>query len=101
MNFYVKIFKMKKKVHVYISGRVQGVFFRAFTQERAEFYGITGWVKNLPDGRVEAVAEGDEEVLKEWIKDLWKGPPAARVDNVEEIWEEHKGEFKRFEIRYW
>ncbi len=89
-----------KRVHLYISGRVQGVFFRAFTKERAEIYGIKGWVKNLYDGRVEAVGEGDEELLKEWIKDLWKGPPGARVDNIEEIWEEAKGEFKRFEIRY-
>ncbi len=91
---------MKKRVHLFISGRVQGVFFRLFTKEKADLYGITGWVKNLPDGRVEAVGEGDEEVLKEWIKDLWQGPPLAKVENIEEIWEEAKNEFADFMIRY-
>ena len=89
-----------KRVHLYIKGKVQGVFFRAFTCERAEIYNIKGWVKNLRDGRVEAIGEGDEELLREWIKDLWKGPPGARVENIEEIWEEATGEFKNFEIRY-
>ncbi len=91
---------MKKRVHLYISGRVQGVFFRAFTKERADFYGITGWVRNLPDGRVEALGEGDEEILKEWIKDLWKGPPLADVKDIKEEWAEAKNEFIEFEIRY-
>ncbi len=91
---------MKKRVHLYISGRVQGVFFRAFTKERADFYGITGWVRNLPDGRVEALGEGDEEILKEWIKDLWEGPPLADVKDIKEEWSEAKNEFIEFEIRY-
>jgi len=91
---------MKKRVHLYISGHVQGVFFRAFTKERADFYGITGWVKNLPDGRVEALGEGNEELLKEWIKDLSKGPPLAYVKDIKEEWSEAKNEFTDFEIRY-
>ncbi len=91
---------MKKRVHLYISGRVQGVFFRAFTKERADFYGIKGWVKNLPDGRVETIGEGEEELLKEWIKDLSKGPPGAKVKDIEEIWSDYRDEFQDFEIRY-
>lgn len=58
---------MKKRAHVYVSGRVQGVFFRATTRDEARSRGITGWVKNLPDGRVEAVFEGEEKKVQEMI----------------------------------
>jgi len=90
-----------KRVHLYISGLVQGVFFRANTKERAISLGLTGWVRNLPDGRVEVVAEGEEEKLKELVKWCHKGPPAARVKMVEVSWEEYHGEFEDFQIRYW
>ncbi len=65
-----------------VSGRVQGVFYRAATQDRARRLGLTGWVRNLPDGRVELVACGDETRLKQLEEWLWQGPPHARVEGV-------------------
>jgi acylphosphatase len=65
-----------------VSGKVQGVFYRASTAERARALGITGYAKNLPDGRVEVLACGDEVQMKELIDWLWKGPPAAKVQDV-------------------
>jgi len=95
------VINMKVRAHVFISGRVQGVFFRAHTQEKAFELGVKGWVRNLPDGRVEAVFEGDEDAVKKIIDWCHVGPPAARVDDVEVIWEEYKGEFDSFSIRYY
>ena len=94
---------MSKKVraHVYISGLVQGVFFRATTKEKADRLGVKGFVRNLPDGRVEAVFEGDEKAVKKIIEWCHRGPPAARVESVEVHYEDYKGEFDSFEIRYW
>ena len=89
-----------KRAHLYISGLVQGVFYRANMQRKAEELGLSGWVRNLPDGRVEAVAEGDEEALKKLIDWAWRGPPAARVENGEVIWEEPRGDIRGFRIRY-
>lgn len=65
-----------------VSGRVQGVFYRAATQDRARRLGLTGWVRNLPDGRVELIACGDETKLKQLEEWLWQGPPHAHVENV-------------------
>lgn len=70
-------------VHLLIKGRVQGVFFRKFTHLKARELGLSGWVRNLPDGRVELVAEGDPECLQRFIHWCHKGPDAARVDEVE------------------
>jgi len=92
--------KMKVRAHVYVSGRVQGVFFRANTQRVATQNNVTGWVRNLPDGRVEAVFEGEMKDVEKVIEWCHRGPPAARVDKVEVIWEDYKGEFSGFEIRY-
>lgn len=92
---------MKVRAHVFISGRVQGVFYRAWTKEEATKRNIKGWVKNLPDGRVEAIFEGDKDKVEEMIKICWQGPPYARVTDVEVIWEEYKGEFDAFKIKYW
>lgn len=86
-----------KRVHLWISGRVQGVFFRQSTENRARELGLGGWVRNLPDGRVEAVAEGDPDALDHWLAFCHLGPPAARVDGVEIRWEPPRGEFTRFE----
>ncbi len=86
------------RAHVWISGRVQGVFFRAHTKEVAEKLGLTGWVRNLPDGRVEAVFEGEEEAVKEAIEWCKRGPPLAKVERVEVRYEEPTGEFKDFRI---
>jgi len=89
-----------KRVHLYISGIVQGVFFRAHTQEIAQELGLVGWVKNLDNGRVEIVAEGDEKKLQQLIDWCNGGPPGAQVDNVEMIYEEPSNKFKDFEIKY-
>jgi len=86
------------RAHVYISGIVQGVFFRANTLRVAKKLGLKGFVRNLPDGRVEAVFEGDEEAVKKAIEWCRRGPPLARVDKVEVIWEKPKGDFKDFHI---
>ncbi|MCD6514633.1 MAG: acylphosphatase [Candidatus Asgardarchaeum sp.] len=91
---------MKVRAHVFISGRVQGVFFRAHTQMMAMKHNVTGWVRNLRDGRVEAVFEGELKDVEKVIEWCHKGPPLAKVDKVEVIWEDYKGEFSSFEIRY-
>lgn len=91
---------MKVRVHLYISGWVQGVFFRANARDRALSYGVKGWVRNLPDGRVEAVCEGEKEWVNKFIEWCKKGPPGAQVEDVEIEWEEYKGEFKTFSIHY-
>ncbi len=90
----------KVRAHVLISGRVQGVFFRSETRREAKKHSVKGWVRNLPDGRVEAVFEGDEEAVKKLIEFCKHGPPYAKVTNVEVIWENYAGEFSDFEIRY-
>ena len=66
-----------------VTGRVQGVFFRAWTQELANNLGLRGWVRNRSDGSVEASAAGDEEAIRTFEKQLWEGPPSAAVDGVE------------------
>ncbi|MGB9778102.1 MAG: acylphosphatase [Candidatus Bathyarchaeales archaeon] len=91
---------MKVRAHVFVSGMVQGVFFRSETQYEAKKRNVTGWIRNLPDGRVEAVFEGEEEKVKELINFCKRGPPGARVTSVNVCWETYTGEFKDFEIRY-
>ena len=88
------------RIHARVYGLVQGVFFRATTREVASRLGLKGFVRNLPDGSVEVVAEGEREKLEELIKFLKRGPPAARVERVDVEWEDFKNEFKDFEIRY-
>ena len=90
----------KVKVHVFISGRVQGVFFRNQTRRKAKKIGVTGWVKNLADGRVEAVFEGEENLVKIMIEWVRRGPLLSKVNGVEVEWENFSGEFNDFEIRY-
>ncbi len=89
-----------RRLAVKISGRVQGVWYRASTRDQAAAYGLTGWVKNLPDGRVEAVFEGPEESLKAMLKWCWQGPANARVEAIEEVWSEATGEFSAFTVAY-
>lgn len=91
---------MKSRAHVVVSGRVQGVFFRDHTQRWASSLGLTGWVQNVWDGRVEAVAEGEKESIDEFISRLKKGPPMARVESVDISWEEYRGEFQDFQITW-
>lgn len=80
-----------ERAHVYVSGTVQGVYFRATTREKAEEFGIAGWVRNLEDGRVEAVFEGDEEDVERMIDFCREGPPAASVETVAVEREEPQG----------
>ena len=89
-----------KRIHAKISGRVQGVFFRWETRDFATKLNLKGWVRNLRDGRVEVVAEGKEDKLKDLIKFLNKGPPYATVTKVEINWEKFKNEFQEFKITY-
>jgi acylphosphatase len=91
---------MKKSAHVIISGRVQGVWFRANTKQKAEKLGLTGWVRNTNDGCVEAVFEGEERQLEEMIKWCNKGPSLANVKKVEVKKQKPSNEFYDFSIRY-
>jgi acylphosphatase len=89
----------KVRAHVFISGKVQGVFFRQTTKERAESLDVSGWVRNLPDGRVEAVFEGEEPAVKTVVEYCYHGPSRAKVTDVEVSWEEYVGEFRNFDAR--
>lgn len=88
------------RFRVRITGRVQGVNFRAFTVEHALRMGLKGYVRNLPDGSVEAVIEGDAQKVKGLIEVLRKGPPAAYVQHVDIQEEKPTGEFVDFRVRY-
>jgi acylphosphatase len=90
---------MKLNVHVVVSGQVQGVWFRASTKQKAEELGLTGWVRNNPNGCVEAIFEGEEELVNKIIDWCYNGPPMAKVDNVEVKKQKTVG-FKDFSIRY-
>ncbi len=87
-----------QRIHAFISGKVQGVFFRSFIKENADKLDIKGYVKNLDDGRLEAVFEGSEAKTKEIIQKCKKGPLFAEVNHVDAIKEKYIGEFKSFEI---
>ncbi len=89
----------KVRAHVFFSGRVQGVFFRAFTKENADRLGINGWVRNLPDGRVEAVFEGPSDRVEKIIYLCRYRHPHARVDNVEIHYEKPEN-IVGFRVRY-
>ena len=87
-----------KRLEVMISGRVQGVWFRGSTQEMALSLGLAGWVRNLPDGRVQAVFEGPAPTLERMLAWCHQGPPHARVDRVEYNWSEAAGGSRGFRI---
>jgi acylphosphatase len=87
------------RVHVYIDGKVQGVFFRNWTRQQAQGLGLTGWIRNLADGRVELVAEGDKKSVNQLTQLIGSGPPVAKVTHADVIWEEASGEFKDFAIK--
>jgi acylphosphatase len=87
------------ELHVYISGRVQGVNYRYSTLQQAEKLGLKGWVKNLYDGRVEALFEGEEELVNKMLSWCYQGPPMAYVTNVEIFKKEHTGQFEDFSVR--
>ena len=86
------------QAHVIIRGRVQGVFFRVETRKAARSYGVAGWVRNLPDGSVEAVFEGTRQQVEQVLEWCRKGPPLGRVDKIDVQWESATGEFNAFNI---
>lgn len=89
----------RTRAHVFVSGRVQGVYYRATTRDRADELGVDGWVKNLADGRVEAVFEGPEAAVEAMIDWCHDGSPAAEVEAVDIEYESPTG-LESFEIRY-
>ncbi len=90
---------MKVRAHIFVSGRVQGVFFRVETRSMATRRNINGWVRNTSGGRVEAIFEGKKEDVEKLIEFCRKGPSEARVTKVDVQWEEYTGEFRDFKIR--
>jgi len=90
---------MMRRVKILVSGRVQGVYFRMFTQNKAKQFGVKGHARNLPDGRVEIIAEADKNSIEKLIKWCHKGPVTARVDDVDIIELESDEVLTSFEIR--
>jgi len=90
---------MKKSISILVSGRVQGVFFRYSARQAAEKWGLTGFARNLNDGRVEIIAEGEESGLKSLLTWANHGPPGAYVDRIENEWSSVKNVFSSFTIR--
>jgi acylphosphatase len=90
---------MRSRADVRFRGKVQGVHFRDFTRRFARRMMVSGWVRNIPDGSVEAVFEGDGESIDEVIRLLTEEHPYARVDHVDIIWSPSQEEYKGFEIR--
>jgi acylphosphatase len=101
ISFCYKHFMQPAKAHLIIRGRVQGVFYRAFARDIAGQLGLRGWVRNLPDGSVEALFEGYRDEIEKAIEHCSSGPPGARVDGIDVNWEEYKGDLKGFQIRYY
>jgi acylphosphatase len=89
-----------ERLHIHISGYVQGVFFRMHTQQTATSMGLVGWVRNTADGNVEVMAEGSPDALQKLLTWCRRGPPSARVTDVAEEWEPATGEFTDFSIRF-
>ena len=89
----------KAQVQIVVRGRVQGVFFRGAAAQEARALGLSGWARNLPDGRVAILAEGERRNLEMLFAWAHQGPPAARVEELEAEWSEYKGELHGFDIR--
>lgn len=88
------------RLHVYVSGVVQGVGFRYFTLKTAQQLALVGWVRNLSDGSVEVVAEGRKAVLEAFLAELKRGPQWSRVENVRHTWYPARGEFNKFDVTF-
>ena len=91
---------MKVRAHIFVTGWVQGVFFRYETKRKALRSNISGWVRNLRDGRVEAIFEGEKEAVEAMVGFCREGTPAAKVEHVEVSWDEPTGELRDFQVRY-
>lgn len=89
---------MKKAIHLLVSGQVQGVGFRYYVHHAARRHYLAGWVKNLADGRVEVMAEGDEEELRDFIAELRQGSRWSTVDEMQVEWAHYQSKFRHFEI---
>ncbi len=89
---------MNKQLHLIISGRVQGVFFRHHTKKLAKKLNFMGWIRNNPDGTVELIAEGEEEKLKQLIEFCKKGPSSANVKDLKITWKECQNQYRDFII---
>ncbi len=88
----------RKALHLWVSGKVQGVYFRASTAKKAQKLNLTGWVKNLEDSRVEIFAQGDEESLQEFVLWCHKGPVLAKVNELKEVAAQVDQEIGAFEV---
>lgn len=95
----VSLFRMKR-THIIIHGSVQGVFFRSNARDIASSLGLKGYVRNMPDGTVEVVAEGNEDKIKELVEFCKKGPETAEVTKTDVEFEKASNEFESFEVRY-
>jgi len=91
---------METRAHVFVSGRVQGVFFRSQTKHIADRHNVKGWIRNLPDGRVEAVFEGKKDAVTTVVAFCKQGPSGAKVIGMDLTWQTYTGEFERFRIKY-
>ncbi len=89
---------MFSRVHFLVSGRVQGLFFRAWTKHQADNLDLTGWVKNLSTGEVEIIAEGEKSRVEELIKAVHRGPPLAQVEKVTITWQTPQQKFTSFSV---
>jgi acylphosphatase len=89
----------RKRAQIRIAGKVQGVFFRASAREQARARNLGGWVRNNPDGTVEAVLEGPADDVEEVVEWAHHGPKAAQVDNIDVQWMDPKGDVQTFEVR--
>ena len=90
----------KKRLHAVVTGRVQGVGFRYFVQQKAAKLDITGWVSNRWDGSVELIAEGSHLSLQALLKNLYRGPSSAIVKDVDFAWQTATGEFRSFRVKF-
>lgn len=88
----------KIRAHVFVSGKVQGVYFRQNAMQTAKKYNTTGWVRNLDDGRVEVLIEGDEQNVRKIVEWCHQGPAASKIDTVDVRYETYTGEFSDFMI---
>ncbi|MEJ7632075.1 MAG: acylphosphatase [Rubrobacteraceae bacterium] len=88
-----------ERAHVHVSGRVQGVFFRDATSQKARELSLSGWVRNLPDGRVEALFEGPSEAVRHAVQWCETGPPGSEVKNVDADFETARADLNGFEVR--
>ncbi len=92
--------KKPVRLHLKVKGRVQGVYYRAWTQETAQNLGLTGWTRNLADGSVEIMAEGPRDVLETFLNQCYQGPVRAQVKEILSSWEKPQSKSQTFEIRY-